>query len=52
MKEAHVFQNKYTGHQLFIYGHPDEHSARGSFGGEVFSVDNWIYLGKKIATDA
>lgn len=51
MNTAHVFQNKYTGHQLFIYGHPDEHSARDSFVGEVFSVDNWIYLCKKIATE-
>ena len=52
MNAAHVFQNKYTGHQQFIYGHPDEQTARASFIGEVFSVDSWIYLGKKIAADA
>lgn len=52
MNKAHVFQHKYTGHQMFIYGqHPDENSARDSFTGEVFNVDNWIYLGLKTAID-
>lgn len=51
MKTVHIFQRKYRGHLLFIYEHPDEHSARDSFVEEVFNVDSWIYLGKKIATE-
>lgn len=52
MNEAHVFQHKYTGVQIFVYHCIDEKDARYQFRSLVLTTDSWIYLGQKTATDA
>lgn len=49
MNEAHVFQEKYTGVQIFVYHCMNEFEARVKFYPIVIDEDNWQYIGKKIA---
>lgn len=49
MKEAHVFQHKYTGVQIFVYGSASEDLARSEFKILVIMPENWMYIGKKVA---
>ena len=51
MSGAHVFQHKYRGVQIFVYHCIDEDSARWKFTELVYNIDNWQYLGKKIAKE-
>lgn len=45
--EAHVFQEKYTGVQMFVFHCVDSASAKSKFNGVVINSDNWVYLGTK-----
>ena len=45
--EAHVFQHKFTGVQMFVYHTSDEITAKHKFSDVVLDVDLWIYLGLK-----
>lgn len=45
--EAHVFQHKYTGVQIFVFHVDNEIQAKQKFTDIVNDVDSWIYLGKK-----
>lgn len=47
IQEAHVFQHKYSGVQIFVYHVTDEIQAKQKFAGIVNDSDDWIYLGKK-----
>ena len=49
MNQAHVFQEKYTGVQIFVYNCLDEYDAKLQFYKVVINHENWQYLGKKIA---
>ena len=51
MNEAHVFQHKYTGVQIFVYHCNDEIDARYKFINLVISYSDWEYLGKKVANN-
>ncbi len=52
MNKAHVFQHKYTGLQIFVYGKHSEESARSELYIGVVEPKSWIYLGEKTAQDA
>lgn len=52
MNKAHVFQEKYTGVQIFVYHCKDEIDAKLEFQNLVINHNNWIYLGVKTAQDA
>lgn len=45
--EAHVFQEKYTGVQIFVFHCVDSLSAKSKFATIVNDSDNWVFLGKK-----
>lgn len=45
--EAHVFQEKYTGLQMFVYHCVDSDIAKSILASIVINSDNWVYLGKK-----
>lgn len=45
--EAHVFQHKYIGVQIFVFHVTDEITAKSRFQDVVLDVDLWIYLGVK-----
>ena len=49
MNQAHVFQEKYTGVQIFVYNCLDKYDAKLQFYKVVINHENWQYLGKKIA---
>jgi len=51
MNEAHVFQHKYTGVQIFVYHCNSELIARAKFVNSVYDDHDWIYLCKKVATE-
>ena len=51
MNEAHVFQHKYTGVQIFVYHCNDEFQAKSKLVGLIINTDNWLYLCKKVATE-
>jgi len=50
--EAHVFQHKNTGLQMFVYHQPTENLARKELAQVILYVDEWIFLGMKTATCA
>lgn len=45
--EAHVFQEKYTGVQMFVFHCVDSTQAKSKFAKVVIDSDNWVYLGTK-----
>jgi hypothetical protein len=47
MTQAHCFQEKYTGVQIFVYHAKDEHDAKFKFYKTVINHENWIYMGTK-----
>lgn len=51
MNEAHVFQHQFTGLQIFVYHVEDKWNAKLKLFGIVENHLDWIYLGKKVATD-
>jgi hypothetical protein len=51
MNEAHVFQHKYTGIQIFVYQFNTVELAHSSLSCLVFDKNDWIYLCKKVATE-
>ena len=51
MNEAHVFQHKYTGTQIFVYHCNDEFQAKSKLVGLIINTDNWLYLCKKVAIE-
>lgn len=51
MNEAHVFQHKYTGVQIFVYQCKNELTATLQFMSIVTDHRDWIYIGKKTATE-
>jgi hypothetical protein len=42
--KAHVFQEKYTGVQIYIWHCEDEDQARTKFDKVVMLPNNWIFL--------
>lgn len=46
---AHVFQEKYTGVQIFVYHVKDSYYAFEKLRSLVIIEENWIYLGEKVA---
>ena len=51
MNEAHVFQHKYTFVQIFVYYCISETTAKAEFLNIVVNHMDWIYLGRKLATN-
>ncbi len=51
MNEAHVFQHKTTGVQIFVYRKNSIEEANKELVGLVFYPENWIYLCKKVAIE-
>ena len=49
MNEAHVFQHKYTGIQIFVYHCKSQYGARLKFLNIVTDETDWVYLGIKTA---
>jgi sugar (pentulose or hexulose) kinase len=49
--QAHVFQHCFSGLQMFVYGQQTEEQARMELAQVILYVKDWIYLGKKIATE-
>ena len=47
MNEAHVFQHKYTGIQIFVYHCKSQYGARLKFLNIVTDETDWVYLGIK-----
>lgn len=45
--EAHVFQENYTGVQMFVFHCVDSVQAKSKFASVVINSNNWTYLGKK-----
>lgn len=46
--KAYVFQEKYTGSQMYIWHKHNEFQAKDSFASTVINPDNWLFL--KIVT--
>lgn len=51
MNEAYVFQHGTTGVQIFIYHCISVDTARAEFINVVIDYREWIFIGKKIASD-
>lgn len=47
MIEAHVFQHKFGGSQMFVYHVENEVQARNKFSETVIDIKDWYYLGTK-----
>ena len=51
MNEAHVFQHKYTGVQIFVYHAEDINEAKRTMSLVVIEPEKWVYLCKKVAKE-
>lgn len=51
MNETYVFQEKYSGLQIFVYHAVNEFNAKSKLTGLVINPDNWIYICKKTAQE-
>lgn len=49
VNQAHVFQHTTTGVQIFIYHQVSIGDARQEFRKIVTNVEDWVFLGKKVA---
>lgn len=47
MSDAHVFQHKYTGIQIFVFHVEDQTQAKLKFYKLVIEHTDWVYLGVK-----
>lgn len=50
--EAHVFQHKFTGLQMFVYHKSSVEQAKSELSFIGLNTDDWEFLGMKIATCA
>ena len=47
MISAYVFQNKFSGVQIFVYHSANEIQAKQKFYEDVIEIEDWVYIGKK-----